>query len=618
MKHRFLFIVVVLCALTTAAQIDTLQVLPEVILSDSKLKNHSVGIALEKISDSTIQRSRTALTEVLRANSTIYFRENGPGGVASASFRGTNAAQTAVVWNGININSQLTGQSDFNTLSSKNYDQLDVRVGGGSIIYGSGAVGGSVHLGNDIRFNKGLSTTVTAGYGSFDTQIATAKTQFSNTNFYIDAGLDYQRSENDFDYLDTDNQFNENGQYDNLNAIFNMGYLLKNKGDRTHLLKLHHNTYVGNRNFSGTLTAPSNDGYEDRNTRTLAIWENLGTRFNGKLRAAHIFEQFRYFANNQTDDNDLGKSIRYLANYEATYKLDRKKELTVIGEVNHISAAGASIVSTTRNQGSIVALWKQQLTNQFTYEIQARQELVEGFDSPFLLGAGFDYAFAKAYTLTFNASKNYRIPTFNDAYWSGPGAVGNPDLKPETSIQAEIGLKRTRKNLTLGLRGFYINTDDLIQWQPNLSGIWSPINIADSEHYGIEGALDYTAIMGSHKVTTTAQYAYTQAEDVARGKQLIYVPAHKAILGIAHNYGRLSSYVQTTFVDRVFTTTDNTAQVDGYAIAHIGTSYDILHKQGTKLQVMARVNNLFNTNYQTVAFRPNPGRNFLLQTTITF
>ncbi|WP_375253310.1 TonB-dependent receptor, partial [Dokdonia donghaensis] len=190
MKHRFLFIVVVLCALTTAAQIDTLQVLPEVILSDSKLKNHSVGITLEKISDSTIQRSRTALTEVLRANSTIYFRENGPGGVASASFRGTNAAQTAVVWNGININSQLTGQSDFNTLSSKNYDQLDVRAGGGSIIYGSGAVGGSVHLGNDIRFNKGLSTTVTAGYGSFDTQIATAKTQFSNTNFYIDAGLD--------------------------------------------------------------------------------------------------------------------------------------------------------------------------------------------------------------------------------------------------------------------------------------------------------------------------------------------------------------------------------------------------------------------------------------------
>ena len=62
--------------------------------------------------------------------------------VSSASFRGTNAQQTAVVWNGININSQLTGQTDFNTLIPGNYGDVVVRSGGGSVQYGVAQLGG--------------------------------------------------------------------------------------------------------------------------------------------------------------------------------------------------------------------------------------------------------------------------------------------------------------------------------------------------------------------------------------------------------------------------------------------------------------------------------------------
>ena len=101
------------------AQIDSLNVLPEVVLSDAKLRNFSHGQVLGTINDSLLDNSSTSLTEVLRYNSLIYFRENGPGGVSSPSFRGTSAQQTAVVWNGININSQLNGQTDFNTILSK-------------------------------------------------------------------------------------------------------------------------------------------------------------------------------------------------------------------------------------------------------------------------------------------------------------------------------------------------------------------------------------------------------------------------------------------------------------------------------------------------------------------
>ena len=152
--YYILIVICCLCATSTRAQLDSLQVLPEVVVSDEKLRDFSPGLAIEKISDSVITKSSSSLTQLAQQETLIYLRENGPGGVSSPSLRGTTAQQTAVVWNGININSQLNGQTDFNTIATRNYDNISLRTGGGSIPYGSGAIGGSVHLNNDIRFGK--------------------------------------------------------------------------------------------------------------------------------------------------------------------------------------------------------------------------------------------------------------------------------------------------------------------------------------------------------------------------------------------------------------------------------------------------------------------------------
>ena len=373
------------CAFTAQAQLDSLQQLPEVIVSDVKLRANTAGVSIQTITDSILQKSRTSLTGLLQTNTLIYLRENGPNGVSSPSFRGTNAQQTAVVWNGINLNSQLTGQTDINTISTKNYDNVSVRSGGGGVIYGSGAIGGSIHLENDIHFGNEFKNEISTGYGSFNTQLVNAKTSFSKTKWHIDAGVDYQNSDNDFEYLGTD-QSNENGEFENVNFNVNVGYLLESSSKRKQLLKLYHNTFLSDRNFAGTLTAVSNDAFEDQNTRTLAVWERLGKKYEGTLRAAHIFEQFRFFDN--TDNREffsLGKSSRFVANYDAGITIDAKKKLTLSGEFNSITADGTSIEDQSRTVGSLVALWKHTISNRFSYEVQARQETVSDFDSPFLV-----------------------------------------------------------------------------------------------------------------------------------------------------------------------------------------------------------------------------------------
>ena len=169
LKGYHIFIAIFLCTASAFAQLDSIQQLPEVMLTDSKLVHFSKGFKLEKLEDSIVERNAGSLTEMLRYNSTIYFKENGFGMVSSPSFRGTNAAQTAVVWNGININSVFTGQTDFNVISPLNYDEISIRSGGGGVQYGSGAVGGSIHLNNSFSFEKMDITKVGLRYGSFAT-----------------------------------------------------------------------------------------------------------------------------------------------------------------------------------------------------------------------------------------------------------------------------------------------------------------------------------------------------------------------------------------------------------------------------------------------------------------
>src|SRR5690625_7845156 len=98
------------------AQHDTVK-LEEAIFTANQNLTEIQTQSLISISDSIIERSQPSLTQLLNFNSNIYFKESGAVMVSSPSFRGTTASQTVVLWNGININSQTTGQTDFNTIN---------------------------------------------------------------------------------------------------------------------------------------------------------------------------------------------------------------------------------------------------------------------------------------------------------------------------------------------------------------------------------------------------------------------------------------------------------------------------------------------------------------------
>ncbi len=605
MKQVYFFISLFFCATSMFAQLDSIQELEEVII-DSKLTEYAEGYQLIQLSDTLVKRNSASLTDVLRQNSTIYFKENGYGMVSSPSFRGTNASQTAVIWNGININSNLNGQTDFNTISPASFSDITIRSGGGSTQYGSGAVGGSIHLNNTILFKKNQESHLNLLYGSFSTVEGNFKTIQSNKKYYFDLGVDFISSENDYEYLGLDRK-NDNGEFTRFNISANTGIKLK-KGSLT----WNSNYFLSDRNFSGTITAATKDNYKDVSTRNLVTWNTSFSKWKSTLKGGHLFERYRYYPDKNKSLFFEGNSNTFISDYMLEYQLNNNLKISSVLDYTYIKAEGSTIGDNDRNTLAAVLLLKHTVTEKLSYGINFRQEFLNDFDNPFLFAVDAKYSINSWHTIKVNASKNYRVPTFNDLFWD---AGGNEILAPETSYQVGLGNEFNWENFQMKVNGFYITSKDLIKWQPTDSGLWKPVNISETENYGVEFSGVYSKKLNKHKLSVSGNYAYTSAIDKEKGTQLIYVPYHKITGLLNYHFKQFSVYYQVIYNGEVFTTTDNIGTVAAYSVSNIGMEY-ILNKKTFPISIGIKINNIFNRYYENVAYRPMPNRNF--QTFINF
>src|SRR5690606_13556922 len=293
MKYTVVFLVFFLFSSHRLLAQDSLSILlAKVEISDNLLRDYSQTQKTEKLSDSIIKRNSSFLTSLLNYNTLIYFKENGLGGASSPSFRGTTASQTAVVWNGININSQLLGQTDFNTINSLGFNSITVKPGGGSVLYGSGAIGGSIHLNTDLYYYKKFENEVFLKYGSFNTFEGRFQTKLATEKYSLQIGFSQMSSDNDYKWLKK-NRRNLNGEFQNYSFSTNFGYKINQKNT----LKFFSNVFDGERHFSLVLPTEIPTKYSNYNVRNLLEWQADFNKFTSHLKVAHLHEAYKYFPN---------------------------------------------------------------------------------------------------------------------------------------------------------------------------------------------------------------------------------------------------------------------------------------------------------------------------------
>ncbi len=607
MKIKGLFLGLLLAATPSFAQRaftanDSTEVLATVVLTDAKLESFSVGQTLQQFGDSVLTYNAPSLITLLEYNTPIYFKQNGLGMVSSPSFRGTTASQTAVLWNGININSNFNGQTDFSTVNAGVYDQVAVRAGGGSLVYGSGAIGGTVHLNTSLEFDKPLSNQVYLGYGSFNTLDARYHVKYGTEKWSFNFAATRNSSDNDYEFQMRDGQ-NTNGQFYNTSANLAIGW----KPNTRNKLAYYGEIYDGKRHFPIYYGTEIRTKYGDFNFRNLLEWETHFGRFTSNLKTAFLREHYEYYPDIDREKHSFGKATTVLGKYDLSFKPTSKTLLNASLSHRYTEGQGSDVQADIRNISSLGLLFKHQLIGQLKYQIGVRKEITNAYESPFLYALGIAYQPTSFYTIKLSTSKNFRRPTFNDLYWT---QSGNPDLRAEESQQVELGNSFKFKSVELTLTAYFNDIEDMIHWLPTSSGLFAPVNEDHVQTYGFEGLLNWHKQFGEHQVGVAGTYAYTISENVKTHKQLIYVPYHKATLNGTYGYKQWRFNVQTLYNGEVFLHSDNAPQykLPGYFLVNAGLSYTLGKKNTYELGVQVR--NIFNKAYANVKRYELPGTNF--------
>ncbi len=179
---------------------DTLDLEAVEILS--RQFDQSAGYKVLAVDTAALQsRSSGSLAELLSGSTPMFVKGYGPGSLASTSIRGASAAHTQVIWNGMNINSPMPGQTDFSTVPVFFIDRATMYFGAGSVQQTSGGLGGAIDLETKPTWQNKLRIGLQQDAGSFKTYKTLFSADAGNEVFQSSTRLLRGSSENDFPYL---------------------------------------------------------------------------------------------------------------------------------------------------------------------------------------------------------------------------------------------------------------------------------------------------------------------------------------------------------------------------------------------------------------------------------
>jgi iron complex outermembrane receptor protein len=577
--------------------------------------------------DSIVIKESANLAELLQEHSPVFVKNYGLGSLASVSFRGTGAAHTKVLWNGININSPTLGQVDFSLFPTLFYDNVELHHGASGLIDGNGAIGGSVNLSSKPVYNKGFGTSLQQSIGSYNSYITAGMVTFSNKKWCSETQVYYNSSKNNFDFV--------NITLLDEPTVIQSNASIQQYGVQQTMFKKLNNGDIGIRLWyfnSDRMLPPemskddASQNQKDESIRALLEWKKLKGNFSYKWLSALVKDQLIYVdssSNIYSLNNSYLVSNKLLTKYYLGNNFILSNDLTVGYE--QAKADGYEATHSRLNNSWLISINKQ--FNRINIDLFNRFMSVDNNTKLISPSVGIQYSLLKNKQLKLNVNSgiNYNYPTFNDLYWK-PG--GNPNLKPEQARMVELGSSYShlfnKTNLGFEVTGFYSYVYDWILWAQTPSGFWSPSNLKEVENKGIELSLKAETIINKLIIRANANYATTystnmkaqSSTDNSVGKQLRYVPFHQVNYSIRALYKSYSLNYNYNYTGKRFTTSDNNWYLPANFTSDISLSKKFIIGKKSSVSTSFKINNLFDQDYQSIAWRAMPGRNYLFILTL--
>ena len=635
---RLLIILSILFTLGVAAsaQNDTIMLESVEINAEYVFNKVSKETLERKIDTAVIKRLQTrSLSHLLIQHSPVFIKTYGPGGSASASFRGTTASHTLVLWNGFQLNSPSLGEVDFSTIPVFFTDEISLQWGSKTSA-NSGGLGGAVNIANKHKFNDGLILDAKQTYGSFNTWGSYVTAGYSGNNFIARIKAYRNSSDNDFTYNNIATIPHQEMQQKNADFVdYGVMPELHLRMKKSTLSVVSWNQW-SHRNYPQIMSNVFNNTkeYADNDfSRNFISYKTYWNSGRVELKSAYFYEMQDYFLESYTSNNNpvtqinsLNKSnvFRQIVDLQqdlyASWKLYAKIQYDYESVTSSNYKQSSFSSSPKRSILSLYAAVDGKVYKDLDLRLTLRNDLVNAKSEGFFPTATMVYRvpFVKGLNFNMGYSHNYRNPSLNDLYWN-PG--GNENLKSEKgkTFDFDVNYNYEKEDFNLDIKAglYYSKVKDWIQWVPTNYRYWMPKNVSDVLARGLELHFRASYRYALWDFSLSGNYVYSHTTDESEyaqqygsnGKQLIYIPLHHANAFAEAKWNTWNMTYSMEFTgERKTSMNDNeffAYQLPYYMLHHI-----TLGKQLNRFRLELRINNITDEEYQTVLWRAMPGRSY--------
>jgi outer membrane cobalamin receptor len=508
----------------------------------------------------------------------------GPGGLITASVRGSSAEQVLVLLDGVPINGAAFGTVDLSTIPIDGVERIEVLRGPFSAIYGSGALGGVISI---VTARRG-ARTVTAGGGSFGA-----------VGIAISGGGD-ARITLRYDRADGARP-NSDLRSGTLSLRFG-----ETSGPRAWDMSVFGS--MAARGAPGTTFFPSLQARQDDHRLVAAYTlQRTSGAASDRVRLS-LHREGIEFRDPSFGFSDRTVGTTWSGEWQRVLRLSPVRATTLGVDVR---APRISSLSIGGHSGVVAAAYAQDdraVTSRLFISTGLRVDWQSTYDVQVNPRLGFVYFIRPDLRLRLAAGRAFRGPTFADLYYPFDGfVVGNPALRPEQAWSIDLGLEgRARGGLVTRATAFWSDVRDLIIYVPDAFLVFSPQNVGSAS---IRGASIEAEGPLAPRWSVRASATWLQATDLATGLDLPNRPRHSGAVSLSHRIGTATLSASVVLVGARYADVANTVTLPGYA--SVGFVVDAPLADG--LVARATVSNLFDARYESVQGYPAPGRTVLFE-----
>ncbi len=565
---------------------------------------------IERLQPASVADLLTGLPGVTLAQS------GGLGAQTSLFLRGTNSTQTLVLLDGMRIGSVTAGLASLEQIPVDQIERIEIVRGPRSSLYGADAIGGVVQIFTRHGHRNGgvvPSLSMTAGsHGLFGSEAGVSGGD-KNAWYNLSLGGQYTggipacrmgAAEAGAGCFVDDPRPDA---FRNWNGLANAGYRwdngtelavdwLRSKND----IGYTGSPYGGNRAINEQRVASARLSFSP-----LDAWQVTLTGGQTKDLSSTTYQGTYYGTYYPRTATGYTDSRRNQLSWQNDISLTRNQSLTVGADYQQEQVnSSTGYLATSRDDLGGYAQYQIRFDRN---EVQAslRRDRNQQFGDHDTGALAWGYHFDHGLRLMASYGTAFHAPTFNDLYYPPFYGIAsaNPDLKPETSRSAELGLAQQLNGWHWGLNAYQTRIDQLI----TLDSHYYPRNINQARIRGLEAQLGTT--LGGWRMQGYLTLQQPLSEGGAnRGHWLPRRPERTARLDLDHRFGAFGVGATVYAAGHSYDDLANVHRLGGYSTMAFRASYHL----APTWQIQARLSNAFDHRYETAYYYNQLGRTWYL------